>query len=158
MFTQLPTSPNDLSLLEIQSALTTFRSLRAERRAKLREFGQRLRSLSDQVWQESAATLRQTDPEASERLIADSGAAIARTVICAVAISITIGLFARGTFLSAAIVALFSWILIRRAYRTWPWTTRLELFLTQTKPPLQAILGTSETEIITFSKSLALNR
>jgi len=158
MFTQLPTSPDNLSLLEIQSALTTFRWLRAERRAKLREFGQRLRSLSGQVWQESAAMLRQTDPEASERLIADSGAAIARTVICAIAISITIGLFGCGIFLEAAVGALFSWILIRWAYRTWPWTTRLELFLTQTKPPLQVILGTSETEVISFSRSLEFNR
>jgi SpoVK/Ycf46/Vps4 family AAA+-type ATPase len=158
MFTQLPTSPDDLSLLEIQSALTAFRSLQAERRAKLREFGQRLRNLSDRAWQETATVLRKSDPEASDRLIADRGAAHARVATCVVAISITIGLFGHGILLGAAIGALFSWILISWAYRTWPWTTRLELFLTQTKPALQLILGTSETEVIAFGSTLEFNR
>jgi hypothetical protein len=31
MFTQLPTSPDGLSLLQIQASLTAFRSLQAER-------------------------------------------------------------------------------------------------------------------------------
>jgi hypothetical protein len=68
-------------------------------------------------------------------------------VIAGVSTAITIGLFGYGTYLHAIPSALFTCVLIRWASRTWPWTTRLELFLTQTKPPLQVILGTSETEI-----------
>jgi hypothetical protein len=62
MFTQLPTSPDELSLLQIQAALTAFRSLQAERPTNLREFGQRLENFSDEIWRESATALRQDDP------------------------------------------------------------------------------------------------
>ncbi len=47
MFTQLPTSADELSLLQIQVALTAFRSLQAELPTKLREFGQRLENFAD---------------------------------------------------------------------------------------------------------------
>jgi hypothetical protein len=71
MFTQLPTSPDGLSLLQIQASLIPFRSLQAERPAKLREFGQRLENFSDEMWRESATALRRDDPQASERIIAN---------------------------------------------------------------------------------------
>jgi hypothetical protein len=67
MSTQLPTSPDELSLLQIQAALTEFRMLLAERPTKLRELGQRLENFSDEIWQESASALRHDDPQASDR-------------------------------------------------------------------------------------------
>jgi hypothetical protein len=157
MFMQLPNSPDELSLLQIQAALTVFRSLQAERPTRLREFGQRLENLSDEIWRESATALREDDPQASERIIANRRAA-AVIVICIAAISISIGLFGYGAYLEAIPSALFTCILVRWACRTCPWTTRLELFLAQIKPPLQLIFGESETEIITFGRSLEFDR
>jgi SpoVK/Ycf46/Vps4 family AAA+-type ATPase len=79
-------------------------------------------------------------------------------VICILATSITIGVLGYGNALQALPGALLTCFLVRWAYRTWPWTTRLELFLAQIKPPLQLIFGLSETEMITFGRSLEFDR
>jgi len=132
----------------MRSTLASLRALQVQRPASLRAYGQRLERFGDQVWKESAAALRTSDPEAAERVIANHRAATARVVICAVAILLTIALFISGTNLTAALSALLTGLLIRWAWQTWPWTTRLELFLLQTKPPFHGTACSDPAKVL----------
>jgi hypothetical protein len=48
--------------------------------------------------------------------------------------------------------------LILWAFKTWPYTTQLELFLAQSKPAFQLIFGVSDVDILTFAASLEFDR
>src|SRR5260221_10426593 len=101
MSAQLPTSPDGLSLLELQSTLEALRSLRATRPAKLREASLCLAKFSEQIWTETSNALRQNDPERLERVVADQDNAKTRIIIASVVIVIIVGLFASQQYLPA---------------------------------------------------------